>query len=311
LKGSGRPPQGSKALFDLDGSVFVLNVPFSLDTKVANNATMEKLGRQGRQVDRARAGDQWEVLYRHLAARSLVYLLPSRAGLQDQPFVANLGVALVHLADPVFVLSRFRAKAREGEPAAGRIFLRGMGIRTASCPAFFEGEADLKHLRSNVYIGGHGLRSSPDAHRWLERRFGAEVVPVLLRDPHLYHLDCVLHVLSPDRVLLATDAIARETVRRIERLAQIVDVPSRLAYRGATNIARAGNEILCDSLLPALPRADPRYPVEKEKLAFWQRIASRFALTPVFFDLSEFHKSGAMLSCLVLPLTYPHLRASP
>lgn len=298
----------SSAIFDGVEPVFLLNAPFSLDTRIANNATMRRLGASGRRTDRARALAQWRTLYRHLASRSLVYLLPSRAGLQDQPFVANLGVALDHGPRPVVVLSRFRAAGRGGEPAAGRVFFRSMGIATESSPAYFEGEADFKRLRDSIYFAGHGLRSSLRAHDWFRDRHAVRVVPVPLHDPHLFHLDCVLHVLGRERVLLATAACAPETVRQIASVAEIVDVPLALAYRGATNVARVGGELLCDSLLPGLPRSHGLYAAEKRKRAFWLRLASRVGLTPVFFDLSEFHKSGAMLSCLVLPLTHPHLR---
>jgi len=297
-----------RALVDLDEPVFLLNAPFSLDTKIANNATMDKLDEPGRHVDRARAFSQWRALYHHLASRSLVYLLPSRAGLQDQPYVANLGVVIDAGEDPVFVPSRFRALGRRSEPALGRSFFKSLGVATPTCPAYFEGEADLKRLRDNIYFGGHGLRSSRRAHHWLTDHQSIEVVPVPLHDPHLFHLDCVIHVVSRDRVLVAAAACQRETIRQIEAYAEIIDVPLALAYRGATNVARVGSEILCDSCLPGLTRSDALYSVEKEKRDFWLKLAPDLGLEPVFFDLSEFYKSGAMLSCLVLPLNYPHLR---
>lgn len=296
----------TSAIFAVGEPAFLLNAPFSLDTKIANNATMQKLGPRGRRSDRGRAFAQWFALYRHMAARSLVYLLPSRKSLQDQPFVANLGLMIARRRQPAFVLSRFRARGRGGEPAAGRDFFRASGVAAETSPAFFEGEADCKLLRDNIYMAGHGLRSSLRAHDWLRERHGLKIVPVPLHDPHLYHLDCVLHVLGRERVMLATAACPAETVRRIAALADIVDVPLPLAYRGATNVARLGGELLGDSLLPGLARTDPLYDVEKRKLAFW----SRLGLEPVSFDLSEFHKSGAMLSCLVLPLTHPHLTRS-
>jgi len=299
--------EDSRAVFDLDEPVFVLNAPFSLDTSIANNATMEKLGENGRKVDRGRALAQWRALYRYLASRSLVYLLPSGAGLQDQPCVANLGVAFDFDEEPVVVLSRFRALARDREPAFGKAFFAGMGIATQTSPDFFEGEADLKRVKERVYFGGFGVRSSRSAHDWLRDTHDLTIVALPLEDPHLFHLDCILHVLSKERVMLATAACPRETVREVEAVAEIVDVPLDLAYRGATNVVRVGEEILCDSCLDGLSRSDPLYAVEKAKREFWQKLAPSLGLTPVFFDMSEFYKSGAMLSCLVLPLNYPHL----
>lgn len=290
------------------GPAFLLNVPFSLETRVANNATMRKLGARRRRIDRPRMLGQWESLYAYMAARSLVYLLPSRAGLQDQAFVANLGIIPPHARDPLALIARFRAPARSGESRAGLGFFRSMGFATEQCPAFFEGEADLKFLRGNLYFGGHGLRSSLKAHAWLQERHGFRIIPIPLMDPHLYHLDCILHVLERKKILLATQAVPAETLREIGRVTEIVDVPLPLAYRGGTNVARLGSSILCDSPLPELKRSDVLYAVEKAKCVFWEKLSGRLGLEPVFFNLSEFYKSGAMLSCLVLPLNYPHLK---
>jgi len=301
-------PTNSTLVRQLSRPAFLLNAPFSLESRIANNATMQKLGPQGRRIDYPRMFEQWQGLYHHLSAQALVYLLPSQSGLQDQPFVANLGIVPAHTREPVAVISKFRARGRSGESKAGSVFFRAMGFKTEECPAYFEGEADLKYLRENIYFGGHGLRSSVRAHAWLKKQYGFRIVPVPLLDPHLYHLDCVLHVIHSSRILLATEACSRNTLRAIEEIVEIVDVPLPLAYRGATNIARLNGQLLCESSLPQLKKSDALYPVEKAKRKFLEKVARRFALDPIFFNLSEFHKSGAMLSCLVLPLNYPNLR---
>lgn len=295
-----------RAIARLAESAFLLNAPFSLDTAIANNATMEKLGATGRAVDRERAFTQWRGLYHHLAAHGVVYLLPSVAGLQDQTFVANVGAMLVHLEEPVFLVSRFRAPGRAGEAAVGQRFLDMLGVPTVVSPTEFEGEADLKYLRDGIYFGGHGLRSSTASHRFMAERFGMTVVPVPLNDPHLYHLDCILHVIDRTTVLLATAAVDRGHLRAIEAVATVIDVPLDIAYRGGTNIARVGRNLLGDVKAGDGPLRE----VETAKSAFWERVAARTGLDIVTFELSEFHKSGAMLSCLVLPLNAPHLRAA-
>jgi N-dimethylarginine dimethylaminohydrolase len=304
---TGPHPTDSTAVRRLAQPVFLLNAPFSFSSDRANNATMRELGPRGRRLDRPRLWEQWHLLYHHLSTRALVYLLPSRAGLQDQPFVANVGLIPAHTRKPVAVVSKFRAAGRSGESKVGQAFFQALGFKTELCPAYFEGEADLKYLRRNIYFGGYGLRSSLRAHAWLEKRHDFRIIPVPLFDPHLYHLDCILHVLDPQRVLLATSACPPETVRAIGRTAEILDVPLPLAYRGATNVARLQGQILGDSPLAQLKRSDTLYSVERAKRKFLEKLAGQFALEPVFFNLSEFYKSGAMLSCLVLPLNYPHL----
>lgn len=301
-------PAGSSILTRLSQPAFLLNIPFSLETRVANNATMMKLGPQGRRVNRQRLLEQWQMLYHHMSARALVYLIPSQQGLQDQTFVANLAVLPPHTQRPLALISKFRAKARHGETKSGVRFFESAGFKTVVAPFHFEGEADLKYLRHTIYFGGYGLRSSLKAQAWMKDKHGFQIIPIPLMDPHLYHLDCVLHVLARDRIMLATASLPAETVKAAARKAEILDVPLDLAYRGATNIARLGNQLLCDSSLPQLKRGDSLYSVERKKRRFLEKLAGEQGLEAVFFNMSEFYKSGAMLSCLVLPLNYPHLR---
>ena len=56
-------------------------------------------------------------------------------------------------------------------------------------PVYFEGEADLKHIRGSLYIGAHGMRTSRSALIWAAERFEMEIVPFRITDPYLYHLD--------------------------------------------------------------------------------------------------------------------------
>ena len=76
---------------------FLLNAPLSLSADVPNNIFMAVKTAEQRRVDKHKALRQFHELYAFMSSYSLVYLLPSRPGLQDQPFVSNLGVVLPHL----------------------------------------------------------------------------------------------------------------------------------------------------------------------------------------------------------------------
>jgi len=185
----------------IDTPAFLLNVPFSLSTAVPNNIWMEEMTAAERALDLPAALRQFLRLYAYLAGRAIVYLLPSQSGLQDQPYVSNLGAVLPHLSQPTFVASRYRSPVRAPEVRVGREFFRLMGYHVHTAPEFFEGEADLKHLCGNVYVGAHGIRTSAAALHWLEHTFGIEVIRFAMGDPYLYHLDCCLLPLTSDSLL--------------------------------------------------------------------------------------------------------------
>jgi N-dimethylarginine dimethylaminohydrolase len=279
-----------------------MNPPLTLDTNIPNNRSMSLLSDKEREVDFDRAMSQWLELYRSLCKESLVYLLPSSKPLQDLTFVSNIGVVLNHLKIPVAIVSNFRAEGRQGESAVGRNFFSQLGYEVHIPDSYFEGEADFKHLSGNLYFGGYGLRSSRESHQWFMDQFNAEVISIKLNDPHLFHLDCAMFVLDKETILLCTSICDNHTIRTIEKHCRIIDVPIDLAYRGATNSVRCGSNILTESLTGILKKSDQHFDVEKKKRAFMEKIADENKLDISFFNLNEFHKSGAMLSCLIMPL---------
>ena len=77
----------------VESPVLLMNLPLSLSTQVPNNAWMDDISPEDRHVRLDRAIAQFNDLYKHLAQHAIVYLLPSRFGLQDQTYVSNLAEA--------------------------------------------------------------------------------------------------------------------------------------------------------------------------------------------------------------------------
>ena len=287
-----------------DFPAFLMSLPLGLSTDEPNNAWMLEMTEPDRRVDRAKAVRQCRALYAFLAARAVVYLLPSRAGLQDQTYVANLAVVLPHTEERIAVVSNFRSEPRRGEQEPGLAFLRQLGLSVEVAPPFFEGEADLKYLRDNVYVGAHGLRTSRDALRWFEERFAMEIIPFEIESEYLYHLDCSVFPISREEVVVCTELGSPEALAAIERHATIIDVSESDAESGVTNCVRIGESVLCASNIEELPQTHEDYPYERRKIQTLEEICAKLGLTPVFFNLSEFLKSGAMLSCMVMHLNH-------
>jgi N-dimethylarginine dimethylaminohydrolase len=282
---------------------YVMNFPFSLSTSEPNNIWMQELTDEELQINRPKAYKQFMDLYNFMAGQSLVYLLPSKDGLQDQVYVANLGLQLSHITDSnKILLSNFTSDPRKGEEWVGKHFFEMMGYDTFISPHKWEGEADLKHLYDNVYIGGYGIRSNIRAYEWMEKEFNMNIIKVAMTDEYLYHLDCSIFPLNTERTLICTELYDPEEIRNIEQHTDIIDVNIDDALGGITNSVRMGNMILCASNISELKKNHEYYELEKHKIETLEKICSNEGMEPVIFNLSEYMKSGAMLSCMILNL---------
>lgn len=311
----------------IDIPAFLMNAPLSLSADVPNNIWMQELDISERAIDRDKAFAQFFELYRAISQFSIVYLLPSTPGLQDQTYVSNLGVVLPHLPQNTVVISKFRATSRVGESAVGCSFFELMGFDVKVPPVrvespvfegfgggddededdseiFFEGEADLKYLVDNVYIGAYGLRSSRCAHSWFSNEFGMKVIPFKMNHERQYHLDCCVMPISPQRTAVCTAATDNSTIQEIEKHVEIVDISMEAATHGATNCLVERNQVLFSSSIDEMDKSHRKYRGERAKIAEIENLSSRLGMEPTLFNLSEFDKSGADLSCLIMNLNY-------
>jgi len=289
----------------LEYPAFLMNFPFSLSADAANNKWMEDLPDEDRLIDRTRATVQFLAVYRFMASEALVYLLPTpwHCHCQDLTYTANLGAVLTHRPDHrTIVVSNFRSEPRRGETEIGVAFFESMGYEAVVPPFYFEGEAELKHLHDNVYIGGYGTRSDPRSFEWMERSFDMHVIKVELVDPYLYHLDCLVFPLTSDVTLVCTELLEPEEVAEIEKHTEILDVSADAAFSGICNSVRLNTAILNSSHIHELKAGTEDYAMEIAKNRRLEDIAAEMAFDVNYFNLSEYHKSGALLSCMVMHL---------
>jgi len=289
----------------LERPSFLVNAPFSYSTDVPNNVWMEDLSEEERVPEPRKAMVQFLELYRFLASEALVYVLPTPVGcgLQDLVFTANLGIVLDHLPDRnVVVLSNYTSEPRREETAVGIGFFEQMGYETHVAPHEFEGEAELKHLHDNVYAGGYGIRSSRATYDWMEETFGMEVVKLRETDPYLYHLDCSILPITREDTVVCTEMFEPGEVEALEQHTNVIDVPVDIAFTGGCNSVRLGNLILNASHVHELRAGTEDYDAEVKKNRFLEDVAIDHALEVNFFNLSGYHKGGALLSCMVMHL---------
>jgi len=110
---------------------------------------------------------------------------------------------------------------------------------------------------------------------------------------------------------MCTSVADRICVRAIERHCEIIDVSLENARSGITNSLLLGSEVLCDSNIMELPKESPKYKLEKSKIEYLETVCSRFGRTLRIFCMSEFYKSGALLSCLLMHIRQPTITHCP
>ena len=289
----------------LDKPAYLMNLPFSMAADVANNVWMEEMDIEERRVDVPRAVNQFLQLYHFMAGTAVIYLLPTPrlSGLQDLVYTANLGIVLEHFRDKnVVVISNFTTDVRKPETKVGDCFFDLMGYEVIDSPHHFEGEAELKHLYDNHYVGGFGARSERKAYTWMAEEFDMNIIPLREMDPYLYHLDCTVFPLTRQETLMCTSMYNHEEVKAVEGVTNIVDVAVDDALSGICNSVRFGNTILNASHIHEMKSSDETYHGELHKNRALEDIAMKLGFEVSYFNLSEYFKSGALLSCMVMHL---------
>ena len=287
---------------------FVMCPPFSLSADNPNNVFMKKIPKEKREIDMNKAFHQFLSVYKFLSSNALVYLLPSRHGLQDLPYVANLGIKLPHINENLIVVANFKSEPRRRETDLGKCFFEMMGYKTIVAPKYFEGEADLKWLNNNVYVGGFGVRTNIEALTWFHDKFDMKIIPVRSTDD-LYHLDCTIFPLSSTSAVVVEDAIEPRVLKAIEKHVEVITVPKHLGPSGVTNCVRVNKLVLAGSKIFDLKRTDEEYSLEAGKIQCLETLCAARGFEPVIFNLSEFSKSGAAISCMIMHLNYADFMA--
>lgn len=275
---------------DLNLQTFLMCVPFesSYNNKVKNNPLMK----DNIVINYNKAFKQWISLYRYISQNGLVYLLPNKGDFQDIIYVANMGLVLHHIKEPTVILSNFTSPPRKGEESVGRLFFEGMNYNCIKSPFKFEGEADCKYVRDNIYAAAYGIRSDARSYQWMTEQYNCNIIPVHMTDKKLYHFDCIFFPLNDQTALVNTSALFDSDISKLEKVVDIVDVPKALKYTGITNLARVGPTILCRDL-------------EEKNKSWLNNICNKYGLDVVYFPLEEFDSNGSDLSCMVMHMNKP------
>jgi len=282
---------------------FVMCQPFFVDNKVANNVWIKKLSGEEAKIDKEKFMAEWYNLLHILATDAIVYLLPAQPGLQDQTYV-NCFAYLPHVEEPTIILSNFTADGRAGEENVADYLLTKMGYKCVKPPGKFEGDAELKFLRDDIYFGGYGVRTDKQTYDWIEKNYGGNIIRVNSQDEYLYHLDCLLFVLDRENVIACTEILKPSEIKAIEKVATIHYVTRSDAMECVCNSIKLDDMIVNSSDLEFLQKRDPDYNKEYKKNEHLEKICAKLGYEITYTAMTEAGKSGAALSCFVGTLKY-------
>ncbi len=267
---------------DILKPAFVMCPPFSLGAH--DDANVEKIFHQFLSV------------YTFISSNALVYLLPYRDGLR----IADLGVKLPHLDDQTIILSRI---SDGKETISNKQFFEMMGYKVTVPPQAFYGEADLKWLGHNVYVGCFGEQTDIAALSWLHDTFDMKIIPVR-STKGLLHLNHILFPTKPNSAIVVEGAIEPKVLKAIEKYTEVTLAPKELGFVGVTSCIRATRLVLAGSNINDLKKTDDTYELEAKKILFLEKVCAKQALEPVVFNISEYSKFDVGLSAIFMHLNH-------
>lgn len=245
-------------------------------------------------TDAALAMRQWE----NLAATferlgHAVEVCEGAPGLPDMVFAANAGTVI----DGVAVPAKFATEKRAGEEQPYTEWFRQHVAAVVEPTLVNEGEGDMLWT-GRLLLAGSGFRTDPLAHNEVAEALGVPMVPLKLVDPHFYHLDTALAVLSEG---------ARAADRGNEVRETIAYYPGAFSPGSQRALARLYPDAIIASRADAAWFAlnavsDGRNVVVPEQAPDFARQLEERGFVPIPVDVSEFLKAGGGAKCCTLIL---------
>lgn len=234
-------------------------------------------------VDTALAVAQWERLRNiYLRLGHEISVLEPVEGLPDMVFTAN-GATVVN---GLVLLARFRHEERTAETASYREWFRERGYRDVRQSALAnEGEGDFL-LAGRRILAGTGFRTDLSSHGEAERIFGRPVTSLTLVDPHYYHLDTALAVLSDDEIAYYLPAFSAGSQAVLREM-----FPDAIIATDADAEVFGLNAV-----------SDGRHVIVPEAASHLRAELRRRGFDPVGVDVSELLKAGGAVKCCTLEL---------
>ena len=222
---------------------------------------------------------------------------PRHCHLPDIVFLANGGLSLPRLRNPLILMPNMKYQQRRDElPYLKRMYHR-MGLKTVDYPGYepFEGQAELKWFHGGRRaICGYGFRATKksfeELDRFFERLYGKDKKPELLVirliSPDYYHLDVAMLEFDDAKCVIHRHAVTPASLRRIQRFlgdqnVTVLDTSDSFCLNAVVD----GPNLLTHKMRD--PKVRP----------LLERITGRRVKE---INTSEFEKSGGSVRCMTL-----------
>lgn len=281
-------------LLEIEKSACIMSPPYYVDNDEPINIYMKQT--KNSKINNLLMTSQWFEVYRFISNYYTVFLVPPHPDAQDMTYTSNQGLFLPD--DNIFILSNFLHDARKIEEKPVEDFVKKLGFDVIQSPYTFEGEADCKLLKENVYCVAYGMRTEKAFSEWFSETFEKTVIPIRIKDPHTYHLDCLLFPLNSENLIVAVNYLDKEELKKIEKYTNIIPIENEYdVVNGSTNCIQIANQIVLNQIYG---ETDDEFARAKRL----EKILNKQGYELVTFNFSEFFKSGAAISCIFLRMTY-------
>lgn len=182
--------------------------PIYYDIKYEINPWMSK----DNPIDKVPAMGQYDTLtyaYQQLGVR-YDELAPDES-VPDQVFTTDTG----HAEKKKFIKANFRYDERKKEADIAESYFKEKGFHIHTLPrdVHFEGGDLIKF--DDIYLFGHGKRSSKKAQKYIENYLSVELISLELPDDTFYHLDTCIAIITKDVVVANLNALTKDGVKTL------------------------------------------------------------------------------------------------
>lgn len=211
-----------------------------------------------------------------------VHELRADEAFPEQVFTRDIGFVL----DQTLYLASLERPIRQGEEQVLKAFLDEKQLAYQSITEGTIEGGDVIIDGDHVYIGVSS-RTCTDVIERMKKQHPNKIVHPIHFDSSYLHLDCVFNPVSTTHALIYPEAIAPESVRKLEETYSFIEVSKEEQFSLAVNVLSIG-----DGKIIVLPENKETNKKLKEK---------GFELYEVPF--SEIIKSGGSFRCVTMPIT--------
>jgi N-dimethylarginine dimethylaminohydrolase len=254
-------------------------------------------------VDRTEVTAEHTALVKQFTSRVYVFRLPSDLPLPDVVFVANGGLSLPRLPEPLILLPFMKYSQRKKElPYLERI-CDTLGVKHIAFPgsssAPFEGQAEIKWFQGGTLaVAGYGHRSTKKTFSILEKLLGhiyttagvtpPKILALPLESDDYYHLDVAMLEFGRSQCIVHKRAFSEKSIALLKDFlgstrVHVLDTPDSFCLNSVVD----GKNLITHTI------TDP-----KAKHA----IASITGLKIREVNTQEFEQSGGSVRCMTLDI---------